>query len=108
MSPENGVPDFIEIAHFEQIPDGSGAPFKAAGKDVALFNVGGNICAIADTCPHAGGSLGQGKLNGSIVTCPVHGMKFDVTTGCFAGTSDFGVATYAVKVVDGRFMAAVA
>ena len=46
MSPENGVPDFIEIAHVEQIPDGSGAPFKAAGKDVALFNVGGDICAF--------------------------------------------------------------
>ncbi len=67
MSPENGVPDFIEIAHVEQIPDGSGAPFKAAGKDVALFNVGGNICAISDTCPHAGGSLGLGKLDGKIM-----------------------------------------
>ena len=108
ISPENGVPDFIEIARLEQIPDGSGALFKAAGKDVALFNVGGNICAIADTCPHAGGSLGMGKLDGKIVTCPVHGMKFDVTTGCFSGTSDFGVATYPVKVVDGKIMVAIA
>ena len=61
---------------------------------MAIFNVDGNICAIADTCPHAGGSLGMGKLDGTIVTCPVHGMKFDVTTGCFAGTSDLGVASY--------------
>lgn len=102
------MPEFIEIARVEQIPDGSGVPFKAAGKDVALFKVGGNICAIADTCPHAGGSLGLGKLDGKIVTCPVHGMKFDVTTGCFSGTSDFGVATYPVKVVDGKIMVGVA
>ena len=40
----------------------------------------------------------------TIVTCPVHGMKFDVTTGCFAGTSDFGVAAYPAKVVDGKIM----
>ena len=108
MPPENGGPDFIDIAHFEQIPDGSGAPFKATGKDVALLNVGGNICAIADTCPHAGGSLGLGKLDGNIVTCPVHRMRFDVTTGCFSGTSDLGVATYVVKVVNGKIMVAVA
>lgn len=106
--PENGAPDFIEIAHLDQIPDGSGAPFKAAGREVALFKVGLDICAIADTCPHAGGSLGLGRLDGKIVTCPVHGMKFDVTTGCFSGTSEFGVAAYPVKVVDGKIMVAVA
>jgi len=108
MSPENDVRDFIELANVEQIPNGSGVPFKAVGKDVALFNVGGNICAVADTCPHAGGSLGLGKLDGKIVTCPVHGMKFDVTTGFFSGTSDPGVATYPVQVVDGKIMVAVA
>jgi nitrite reductase/ring-hydroxylating ferredoxin subunit len=99
--------DFVEIANIDQIPNGSGAPFPAARKDVALFKLNGNICAIADTCPHAGGSLGLGKLDGEIVTCPVHGMKFDVTTGCFSGTSDFGVVSYPVEVVDGKIMVAV-
>lgn len=98
---------FIEIASLDQIPPGSGSRFTAAGKDIAVFNVDGTICAIGDTCPHAGGSLGMGKLDGTIVTCPVHGMKFDVATGCFAGTSDFGVASYPVNIVDGKVMAAV-
>jgi nitrite reductase/ring-hydroxylating ferredoxin subunit len=99
--------DFIEIALLDQIPPGSGSRFTTAGKDVAVFNMGGTICAIDDTCPHAGGSLGMGKLDGRTVTCPVHGMKFDVTNGCFSGTSDFGVASYPAKVVDGKIMAAV-
>jgi len=98
---------FIEVARLDQVPPGTGSRFAAAGKEVALFNVGGTVCAIADTCPHAGGSLGMGKLDGTIVTCPVHGMKFDVATGCFAGTSDLGVASYPAKVVDGKIMAAV-
>ena len=98
--------EFVEIARLDQVPRGRGAVFSAAGKDVAVFNVDGNICAIADTCPHAGGSLGLGKLDGRIVTCPVHGMKFDVTTGCFSGSSELGVATYPVKVVDGKIMVA--
>ena len=86
--------DFIEVTGLEQIRPGAGSRFLVADKEIAIFNVDGKICAIADTCPHAGGSLGMGKLDGTIVTCPVHGMKFDVTTGCFAGTSDFGVAAY--------------
>jgi 3-phenylpropionate/trans-cinnamate dioxygenase ferredoxin component len=100
------VADFIEVARVDRIPPGSGLRFSVAGKDVAVFNVDGTICAIADTCPHAGGSLGMGKLNGRTVTCPVHGMKFDVTTGCFSGTSDFGVASYPIKVFDGKIMVA--
>ncbi len=96
--------DFIEVARVDQIRSGSGSRFTIADKDVAVFNVDGTICAIADTCPHAGGSLGLGKLDGTTVTCPVHGMRFDVTTGCFAGTSSFGVASYSAKVVDGKIM----
>ncbi len=99
--------ELIEVTGLEQIRSGAGARFKIADKEVAIFNVNGKVCAIADTCPHAGGSLGMGKLNGTIVTCPVHGMKFDVTTGCFAGTSDFGVAAYPVKVVDGKILVSV-
>jgi 3-phenylpropionate/trans-cinnamate dioxygenase ferredoxin component len=96
--------DLIEIARLDQIQSGSGARFTIADKDVAVFNVDGTICVIADTCPHAGGSLGLGKLSGNTVTCPVHGMKFDVTTGCFAGTSSFGVAFYPAKVADEKIM----
>jgi 3-phenylpropionate/trans-cinnamate dioxygenase ferredoxin component len=98
--------DFIEVAPADRIPPGTGASFTVADKDIAVFNVNGTICAIGGTCPHAGGSLGLGKLDGSTVTCPVHGMKFDVTTGCFAGTSDSAVASYPVKVVDGKIMVA--
>src|SRR5271169_5847134 len=76
--------DFIEVTGFEQIRPGAGSRFIIADKEIAIFNVDGKICAISDTCPHAGGSLGMGKLDGKIVICPVHGMKFDVTTGCFA------------------------
>jgi nitrite reductase/ring-hydroxylating ferredoxin subunit len=98
------MPDFIEIARVDRIPPGSGARFTVADKEVAVFNVDGTICAIADTCPHAGGALGLGKLSGSTVTCPVHGMKFDVITGCFAGTSSFGVTSYPAKIVDEKIM----
>lgn len=75
-------------------------------KDVAFFNVDGNIYAIADSCAHAGASLGAGKLNGTIVTCRAHGLRYDVTTGQVT-TGGFGVATYPAKVIDGMIMVAI-
>ena len=101
------TPEFIEVASLEQVPLGKGSLFTAAGKNVAVFNVDGTIYAIADACLHAGASLGMGRLDGRIVTCPWHGMKYDVTNGCFADSSQNGVASYPVKVVDGKIMVAI-
>ena len=69
-----------------------------------MFNVDGVIYATDGTCPHAGGPLGMGRLAGNVVTCSVHGLRFDVTTGCFAGGSTRGVDSYPVKIVDGKIM----
>ncbi len=99
--------DFVEVARIDQIQPGTGSRFAVVGKEVAVFNVDGTLFAIADTCPHAGGALGLGKLDGKIVICPVHGMKFDVTTGCFAGTSDVGVTSFPAKVVDGKILVSI-
>jgi nitrite reductase/ring-hydroxylating ferredoxin subunit len=43
--------------------------------------VDGQFHAIDNICPHRGGSLGEGVLEGRIVICPLHGWQFDVTTG---------------------------
>ncbi len=48
---------------------------------IALFKVGEKIYAMNNTCSHAGGPLCEGDLEGSVIQCPLHGAKFDVTTG---------------------------
>ena len=99
--------DFLEVASLEQIPLGRSLVVKVVDKDVALFNVDGQIYAIDDACVHQGASLGSGKLEGKIVTCRAHGLKFDVTTGFVSGVPDFGVASHAVRVADGKIAVAV-
>ena len=99
--------DFVEAAPLERLPVGTGMAVEIEGKPVALFNVGGQVHAIGDACPHMGGSLGLGKLSDTIVTCNLHGMKIDVVSGCFAGTTGFAVASYPVKIVAGKIMVAV-
>jgi nitrite reductase/ring-hydroxylating ferredoxin subunit len=99
--------DFLEVASLEQIPPGGSLVVTVADKDVALFNVDGQIYAIDDACVHQGASLGSGKIEGKIVTCRAHGLKFDVTTGLVSGVPDFGVASHAVLVADGKIAVAV-
>jgi nitrite reductase/ring-hydroxylating ferredoxin subunit len=99
--------DFLEVASIEQIAPGTSLVVSAAGKDVALFNVDGQIYAIDDACVHQGASLGAGKIDGKIVTCRAHGLKFDVTTGFVGGSPGYGVASHAVQVVDGKIAVAV-
>jgi len=99
--------DFLEVASIEQIAPGHSLVVTVAGKDVALFNVKGRIYAIDDACVHQGASLGAGKLEGKIVTCRAHGLKYDVTTGFVGGSPGYGVASHAVQVIDGKIAVAV-
>jgi nitrite reductase/ring-hydroxylating ferredoxin subunit len=72
---------FVEVAQVDQVLAGGMKPFAINGKDIVLVNYQGNYYAIGRKCTHAEGDLSNGKLEGKIVTCPVHGSKFDVTTG---------------------------
>ncbi len=72
---------FVKVAKKTEIPADTGKLVQAGGKDIALFNVNGKICAIFQTCPHQGGPLDEGGLDGNVVTCPWHGWQFDVTSG---------------------------
>lgn len=99
--------EFVEVASLEQIAPGRSLVVDVAGKSVALFNVEGQIYAIDDSCMHQGASLGAGSLQGKIVTCRAHGLKYDVTTGFVGGSPGYGVASHAVKIVDGKIAVAV-
>lgn len=72
---------FIEVSKRSDIPEGVMKEVKVEGSDVLLANVNGNIYAIDSRCPHMGGNLSKGKLAGTVVTCPLHGSQFDLTSG---------------------------
>ena len=84
------------VANADEIPAGTGKTVFAGEKAIALFNVSGKFYALDNTCPHRGGPLGEGELDGCILTCPWHGWQFDVTTG--ESTSGTQATTYKVSV----------
>lgn len=67
--------------------------------DVAVFNVARRLGARQARCTHRQGPLSQGTLDGSTVTCPLHGLQFDVRTGAaLRGRAQDSLRTYAVTV----------
>ena len=88
----------VRVASVADVPPGSAKLVEVEGKRVAVFNVDGRFYAIDDTCPHRGGPLSEGDLEGEVVTCPWHGSKFNVTTGAFLSPpAREGVSHYSVQ-----------
>ena len=66
-------------------------------KPVALFNIDGEFIAMDNKCPHRGGSLGNGEIEGDIVTCPWHGWQFNCRTGKAVENDAIIVRTYEIE-----------
>lgn len=87
------------VARTSEIKPGEGKIAEAGGKQLAVFNVDGKFHVLDNTCCHRGGPLGDGELEGNVVTCPWHGWRYDVTTGkCVAPSPQAGVASYPVTI----------
>src|SRR5439155_17040565 len=71
----------IKVAETKDLPPGSAAAFEVEGQSIALFNVAGTFYAIDDTCPHSGGPLSQGQVEGAKVTFSWHEANFELSTG---------------------------
>ena len=90
--------DFERVADVKDIPMGESLVIEQGGHSVAIFNISGNFHAINSLCPHQGGPLGEGLVDGHIVTCPWHGWQFDVTTGESPLNSTVTQPCYELKV----------
>ena len=89
---------FVRAAAVADVGVGTIREIDIGGKAVALANVDGQFHAIDSTCLHRGGPLGDGPLEGFVVTCPWHGWQYDVRTGKVGQNPTVGVACYAVEV----------
>ncbi len=94
----------IPLIEVDALPTGRGRRVCKGGLDLAVFKVGEAVFAIDDSCPHAGASLSNGRLQGTRVTCPVHGLKFELDPGRSAGPVTLQVKKYPVCTVDGIVM----
>ena len=91
-------PDYVTVAQIDQIPPGTCRTVEVEGILLALCNVNGTFLAVDNTCPHAGGPLGEGSMDEDVLECPWHGWRFNVRTGQRPENSEIRVACVEVRV----------
>ncbi|HVW85645.1 MAG TPA: Rieske (2Fe-2S) protein [Bryobacteraceae bacterium] len=89
---------WTKLATLSDLPPGSLMEVERGDELYALCNVGGDVRALSGVCPHQGGPLGEGALNGDQVTCPWHAWEFDSATGACAFNERLTIPTYPVRV----------
>ncbi len=99
--------EFVTVASLAELAPGSAKAVEVAGTTIALFNVDGTVFALDNTCLHQGGPLGEGMLEGEVVTCPWHMWEYNVRTGENVGDASLKVKRYDVQVENGDIKVAV-
>ena len=92
------MPNFVRVASTSDLKPGESKVVEVSGEQVALFNVDGEFFAINNTCVHRGGPLGEGFVEGDVVTCPWHGWRYNVKTGSNLMIPNQKVSAYQIKV----------
>lgn len=87
---------FVPVAKVADVKPGTAATVVVDNREIALFNVDGTFYALDNTCPHSGGPLAEGWLDGTTITCPWHAWCFNLgdgkmTLGDYASVDVFDV-----------------
>ena len=91
---------YVEVLKVDGLKDGQMKAVKAGGQEVLLAKVGGKFYAAENKCPHMGGNLAQGKLEGTVVTCPVHASQFELKDGSVIRWTNWpGIVVAATKLI---------
>ncbi|CAD5377762.1 (2Fe-2S)-binding protein [Pseudomonas sp. OF001] len=99
----------IEVPAARVPAPGARALVESDGKSLALFNVDGQFYAIDDSCPHQGASLCGGRLDGRVIQCCAHGLRFNLASGYLLNSTALKVASYPVEAqADGRLFIVIA
>jgi len=100
--------EWTDAAAVADVPEDDVIGMMVAGRDLALYNAGGEIFATDNICTHGHARLCDGFLEGHEIECPLHQGKFDVRTGqptCAPVTE--AIRSYPVKIEGGRVFLAI-
>lgn len=108
------------VGKTSDLPPGSRKILQVRNMQIGVFNVNGTYYALHSMCPHQYGPLCHGPVtgetastarndwkfewtrDGEILTCPWHGMQFDITDGRSLTLPDMKIRTYPTRVVNGE------
>ena len=95
---------FQKVATLDELWSGEMMAVECGGKQVLLVNVGGEIRAYEDACPHLRTRLSEGSLRDRVLTCRTHGWQFDASTGEGINPRTACIPSFAVQVDGGNIL----
>ncbi|MFI5455062.1 MAG: Rieske (2Fe-2S) protein [Isosphaerales bacterium] len=90
--------EWVAVCRLNEVPVGRGRSLDAAGMRLAVFRVGDDLVALSGRCPHSGGSLGHGWIEGCEVVCPLHQWRFKLADGRCTTVRGQGVHRFRCEV----------
>jgi nitrite reductase (NADH) small subunit len=112
--------DELVVCHLAELPEGSRKMVRHRNLEIGVFNVGGQLHALRNICPHQFGPICDGPTSGEwianagtewrfhwhrdgeVLVCPWHGLEFDIKSGECLSRRSMKVHRYPVHVVDGE------
>src|SRR5258707_1187664 len=73
--------DFVLVGKKKDFPEGRTTAVKIGEKEICVAHAVGNFYAFDDSCTHAAAPLSGSDIEEGVVTCPLHGAAFSVSTG---------------------------
>jgi nitrite reductase (NADH) small subunit len=95
---------FVKVGALAALPPGQVMEAEVGGNTYVVCNAGGELYAYDGVCPHAGGPLGQGALDGNILVCPWHAWEYDCRTGVNDYDESVTLTPFPVKSQDGEIL----
>ncbi|WP_283744332.1 non-heme iron oxygenase ferredoxin subunit [Sideroxydans sp. CL21] len=95
--------NWLDVSNIDELTLSTRRVVDVEGINVAVFNLGGEYFAIKDECPHDGGVLSNGELDGEVIICPRHGARFSIRTGTVLGPPAYeDLITFPVRISQGK------
>jgi len=95
---------WIRVTAIENLPLREGRAVVLGDREVAFFNLGDQVLATDNQCPHQAGPLCDGIVTGESVVCPLHAWKVNLASGCVERPTtgkDHCVSTYPTRIENG-------
>jgi nitrite reductase/ring-hydroxylating ferredoxin subunit len=71
----------VEVLKTSDLESGQMKAVTVEGQEILVAQAGDVYYAVCNICPHRGGRLSDGKLNGTVIECPIHGSQFNIVNG---------------------------
>ncbi len=95
---------FVRVAAASDLGGDSVMEVLVGETPYAICNVGGKITALYGICPHRGGPLGLGAINGRNVVCPWHAWEWNCVTGVNDMDDSKKVAVCELRIEGGEIL----